>query len=578
MTTTTSSTTSPDRAHDREVDTDVVVVGAGPIGLTLACALAHHGVRYRVFEERTEPNETSRANNLWSRPQELLEGVGVRSALAEKAYPVSRSNVVVKGKALPQDVHELSSPFPEPLYTGQDVIETTLEELSARTGSPVERGRRVLSLSQDADGVELVVGDGRPAEEQDGHGERVRCRYVVGSDGNTGTVRGSIGVEVPVERFEGRATRQVDARLGWRRSNEPDQLWFFPYHHGFAGVLPIWGGYHRVFFLEEEGEVDGQDPTLEEMQGRLREITGDQSATLSDPIWFSHGRFQHGVAPVYARDRVFLAGDAGHRTIPIGGQGMNAGLHDSVGLAWRLAMTLAGDAGEEVLASYSPERQRAHVELDDDQSKGFRQLMYRGRVADAALDVVGDRLPGLATRIFGGGDLQQVEVAYPDSPLTEEHLSARPRKDGGTPLAGGRAPDARVVAEDGEATSVFSCVYGPDGHTWGWCLLGFDGGPGEDGAARERLAAALAEAGALSWVHPRLVVADPAATGEAAGAVPRLFDLDGAAHEGFGLRGTPALVLTRPDGHIAFRAPADRADLLQRYLGRVGAGEAADRG
>jgi 3-(3-hydroxy-phenyl)propionate hydroxylase len=542
-------------------DTEVAVVGAGPIGLTLACALAHHGVRFRLFEKQTEPAKYSKANNLWARPQELLAAIGVREALAEKSYAVTDANVVINGKTLQQQGSDAVSPYAAVRYSGQDVIQTTLAELLERQGHEVERGRTVLSVGQDDDGVTLVVGDDRDPDDQQGQGEQVRARYVVGADGISGLLRDELRLSVETEKFEDRATRMVDARLTWRRPKDPDQMWFFTYHAGFAGVMPVWGGYHRLFLLEDEAVVPDRDPTLEEMQQRLREVTGDVTATLADPIWFSHGTFRHGTAASYGEGRIFLAGDAGHNTLPIGGQGMNAGVHDVVGLAWRLAMTLAGAAGAQVLDSYSSERQRAHAELDAQQARWFRQLMYRNRAEDLLLKGAVATVPDLASRIFGGGDLDQLGVAYPDSVLSSDQLSHL-RTDRRIAPAGHRAPDAPVVDEDGRRVTLFSQIYNPDGHSWGWSLLAFDGG---QASTHPSLVATLAVA-LPEWVRPRLVVADPATPTASTAGVPRLFDLDLHAHAAYGLQGTPALVLVRPDGHIAFRGRADDADVLQRYL------------
>lgn len=550
-------------------DTDVVVVGAGPVGLTLACALAHHGVRFRLLEQRTEPSQYSKANNLWSRPQELLDGIGVRDAVAGSAYAVHDVNVLLDG--LPLDsvpVSRVDSPYQAALYTGQDVLESTLIRTLEQAGHSVERGRTVRTLTQDDSGVEVVVG---PAEDQDGPVERLRCRYLVGADGTNSVTREALGVEIEDELLEGRATRQIDAKLSWRRPTDNDQLWFFTWHEGFAGVMPVWGGYHRLFFIEDEAEVGHRDPTLEEMQERAREITGDPTLTLSDPIWFSHGRFKHGVAPTYREQRVFLAGDAGHHTQPIGGQGMNAGMHDSVGLAWRLAMVLAGEAGPVVLDSYSPERQGAHAALDADQTTGFRRLMYRSRTGDLALKAAGNLVPNLGSKMFGADDLQQLAVAYPDSPLSQEHFSALSLSQRGAPKAGERAPDARVTDVDGRTTSLFEQIYNPDGHSWGWCLLAFDG---RDAGSRPTLTQAVQAVAGAAWVHPRLVLADPQVD-ESAAPAPCLFDLDGKAHAAYGLGSDAALVLVRPDGHIALRTPADGADLLQRYCRQIGEGAEA---
>ena len=542
-------------------DTDVAVVGAGPIGLTLACALAHHGVRFRLFEKQTEPPKYSKANNLWARPQELLAAIGVREALADKSYAVTDANVVIDGKTLQQQGSDALSPYAAVRYSGQDVIQTTLAELLRQQGHEVERGRTVLSVSQDDNGVTLMVGDDRDGKDQHRQGEPVRARYVIGADGISGLLRDELGLTVETEELEDRATRMVDARLTWRRPTDPDQMWFFTYHAGFAGVMPVWGGYHRLFLLEDEAVVPDRNPTLEEMQQRLREVTGDMSATLADPIWFSHGTFRHGTAPSYGEGRMFLAGDAGHNTLPIGGQGMNAGIHDAVGLAWRLAMTLAGAASAQVLDSYSTERQQAHAELDDQQTRGFRQLMYRNRPEDLLLKGAVKAVPDLASRIFGGSDLDQLGVAYPDSPLSSDQLSHL-RTNRRIAPAGHRAPDAHVVDEDGRRVSLFSQIYNPDGHSWGWSLLAFDGGQAR---THSSLVATLA-APLPDWVRPRLLVADPATVTAPIAGVPRLFDLDMHAHAAYGLQDTPALVLVRPDGHIAFRGKADDADVLQRYL------------
>lgn len=275
---------------DSAFDCDVVVVGAGPIGLSTACALRHHGVSCRIIERRAGPRDSSRANNLWSRPQELLATVGLRDGIAERSHAVRTTHVLQDGRPL-DSVHidEVASPYPAALYTGQDIIESTfVDELAAR-GTAVERERVLRRLDQDATGVDLTVSD---ADDEQAAVERIRCRYVVGADGSSGSVADALGLDIPTEAFEDRATRQIDVRLRWRRSTERDRLWFFLYHHGFAGVMPIWGDRHRLFFLEDDAEIPERDPTLEEMQDRARQVIGDETIELSDPVWTSYGRFR----------------------------------------------------------------------------------------------------------------------------------------------------------------------------------------------------------------------------------------------------------------------------------------------
>jgi 2-polyprenyl-6-methoxyphenol hydroxylase-like FAD-dependent oxidoreductase len=451
----------------------------------------------------------------------------------------------------------VASPFPQVLYSGQDVIETTLIRTFAERGGRLARGRKVAGIVQDEEGVTVTLSRG-----DDGPEESLRCRYLVAADGARSTVRPQVDLDFEPERFEGRMNRQVDAKLSWRRSMDPDQLWFFYYERGFCGVLPVWGGYHRLFFLADDAGVPDRDPTLEEMQAVAREVTGDETLSLSDPQWLTHSRFQYGVSPGYARGRVVLAGDAGHLSLPIGGQGMNAGLHDAVEIAWRLAMTLRGAAAPIILDSYDAERGGEHARLSEQQAKGFRRTVYRGAVTDAALGLGAKVVPGIGALLQGTDDLQQLSVRYPRSPLNADHLSGLAHLLQRGPGPGERAPEAEVTHAGG-TTSLFPFLYNPDGRTTGWALLCFDGRSSTSGAS---LRAAVEAVAPWDCVRPRLVLAGPSF---AAGNVPVLSDLDGKAHGAYGLEGQPAVVLVRPDGHIAYRDTADRPDRLASYCRQV---------
>lgn len=547
-------------------DADVIVVGAGPVGLTTACALRHHGVDCLVLEERTETRAYSRANNLWARPQELLAAVGVRDALAAQSYGIRTANFFINGMpTTPIRIDDVASPYPRVLYSGQDVIETTLVETFEARGGRLDRGCKVVDVASDEAGVTVTLRRG-----DNGPEERRRSRYLVAADGAKSTVRPLVGLDFEPERFEKRLNRQVDAKLSWRRSLEPDQLWFFYYERGFCGVLPVWGGYHRLYFLADDAGVPDRDPTLEEIQAVAREVTGDETLTLTDPQWLTHSRFQYGVSPGYARDRVFLAGDAGHLSLPIGGQGMNAGLHDAVEIAWRLAMTLRGEAAPVVLDSYDAERGGEHARLSAQQARGFRWAVYRGAATDTALGLAAKALPNIGSLIQGTDDLQQIAVGYPKSLLNEDHAAGlRDLLPGRGARAGERAPDAEVTHR-GETTTLFPFLYNPDGRTTGWALLCFDGRSPDAGAA---LRAAIRAVAPWACVRPRLVLAGPLF---ADGNAPALSDLDGKAHGAYGLEGEAALVLVRPDGHIAFRGAADRPDRLAAYCLKVfGAGSSS---
>ncbi|MDB5628411.1 MAG: putative pentachlorophenol monooxygenase, FAD-binding, partial [Tardiphaga sp.] len=423
----------------------------------------------------------------------------------------------------------------------------------------------VIAFHQDEHGVTVTVAMvGEDDETIDGPTEQLRCRYLVGADGGDGFVRQQLGLDFQPEGLPDRMNRQVDARLSWRRSTDFDRLWFFYYPNGFCGVLPVWGGYHRLFFLADDAGIPDRDPTLEEMQAIAREVTEDETLTLTDPIWLTHSRFQHGTAAHYAKGRVLLVGDAGHKTLPIGGQGMNAGLHDAVGVAWRLAMVLQGKAQPVVLDSYDAERGTEHRELDERQTRGFHNSVYRGPIKDAAMSVAAKVVPSIGTLIQGTDDLQQLSVAYPKSPLNDDHLGGLTEiLHRRAPRAGERAPNADVIAADGSSTPLFAHLYNPDGWSVGWSLLAFDGRQSD---ALPTLRFAVDAVRGWHWVRPRLVLsaAIPASDDAAA-----LSDLDGEAHAAYDIGANAALILVRPDGHIAFRGPANQPELLRAYCERV---------
>ncbi|WP_131115573.1 FAD-dependent monooxygenase [Lichenihabitans psoromatis] len=539
-------------------DVDVIVIGAGPVGLTTGCALRHHGVACLLLEERTEQRAYSRANNLWARPQELLASVGLRDLIAERAYAIDQINFFMNGiPTTPIQIDDVASPYPQVLYSGQDVIESTLTATFTARGGKLVRGCKVVDISSDETGVTVTTKRG-----DDGSEERRRCRYVVAADGARSTVRPIIGLDFKTEKLKDCMNRQADAKLSWRRSMAPDQLWFFYYKRGFCGVMPVWGGYHRLFFLADDAGVPDRDPTLDEIQAIAREVTGDETLTLTDPQWLTHSRFQYGVSPGYASGRVFLAGDAGHLSLPIGGQGMNAGLHDAVEIAWRLAMTMRGEAASVVLDSYDGERGGEHARLSDQQAKGFRRTVYRGPVMDAALGLAAKAIPGIGSLLQGTDDLQQMSVSYPKSLLNADDLAGLDQLLQRGTKPGERAPDAEVTHR-GETTTLFRFLYNPDGCTTGWALLCFDGRSSD---AQSVLLDAIRAVAPWKNVRPRLVLA-AALFGNKD--IPVLSDLDSKAHAAYGLGGKPVLVLVRPDGHVAFRGPADRPKLLTAYCAHV---------
>lgn len=533
-------------------DCAVLIVGAGPVGLTLANELHRWGVPFRIVDKKPKPERYSKACNLWPRSQEVFAAIGVLDRLLERSAPLHTFSLHGYGKLLGHiRMDRRPSPYGTPAFIGQNEIEQVLSDRLAEVGASVDRETKLVEVADHGDCAEAVL------ERAGGGRETVRARWLVSCEGGASVARKAAGLDFEPERLKNRFIRQIDARLRWSRSQRVGHASFFLKRDGYMGILPLPGGYYRMFVLSDDaGARAERDPTLEEMQSILREVADDPMAELADPVWFSHGRFSHGVAPRFRRSRILLAGDAGHMTLPIYGQGMNTGMQDVFNLGWKLAYVLRHWAPETLLDSYDAERRPVREKLNDEQTRVFHAIAEPSRLRQRIIHRVG------AAALFKGPAQHfarrssQLDVAYKESPLNEDRVRGR----GGVKV-GERAPDAVVVEADGLRTvSLFAAIYGER-----WTLLLFDGGRDDVGHAVTSVAEIIAP-----WpqVALRPVLAAPRAGGSVV--LPgSLLDLDRFAHQAYGLD-RPTLVLVRPDGYIAFRGAAvDRAQLggyVQRHL------------
>ncbi|MFY0542316.1 FAD-dependent monooxygenase [Nannocystis pusilla] len=293
------------------------------------------------------------------------------------------------------------------------------------------------------------------------------------------------------------------------------------------------------------GDGHGPEPTLEMFQKLADELV--PGAVLYDPEWILRFRLHHRMVPRMAVGSVFLAGDAAHIHSPAGGQGMNTGIQDAFNLAWKLAMVARGAARPELLATYDAERlpvARRTLEMTDRLFRGAtsrRTMMLRKLIVGTAL-----RSRALQQRM--ARRMSQTGVSYRESPAV---IDARgwPRR---SPKAGDRAPAAMLRAGDG-TVSLHALVASEAKMT---LLL-------MHGSSRSQALAIAGRELAEKWGRSLVVRDLVLGTGDA----ETLGDPAGAVVRGWRVR-APELVLLRPDGHIAVRAPLARIDVLRAYAAR----------
>jgi 3-(3-hydroxy-phenyl)propionate hydroxylase len=538
--------------------TDVLVIGAGPVGLTLASELKRHGARVRIVDKKAEPNQHPNAAIVHVRTLEILAAMGAVDGFLKEgfAFPGMHFHLFNK-RATFISVAGVDSPYPLPRTLGQQITERLLTEHFARLGGKVERSVEGIGLEQDAKEVRV-----RLRHLAEGNREEIAtARWVVGCEGSSSITREANDIAFPGERYPGKEFLQCDANVRWT----------YPHGYGYQfmtdeHVLLLFAyndtGHYRIICARNDRDSENKTPpTLAEMQELVRKIA-DPAAELYDPVWFNRFRSGHHLAATFRVGRAFLAGDAGHVHVPIGGQGMNYGMHDAFNLGWKLAAVAKGEARPELLDTYLAERHDTDATLIKATDFGFHMVVQPNPVTKMALQYVMPTVLGTdAAQKRIRNMLGEMNVAYPASALSEDQ--------GGSygPVAGDRAPDAQLVRmPDRKTTRLFEVMRGTR-----WTLLLFAGAEPStsDIESLEKISAPLAgHYGTRVAIH-LILCGDPPVPVHANWAADVLMDRERYLHDKYGVETAPCLYLIRPDWHIAFRGGLEHAKRLSAYLERV---------
>jgi len=534
---------------------DVLIVGAGPVGLTLAAGLRHHGLSCRIVDKSPLPSDKSKALVLWPRSLEMLEDMGAVAPFLAAGRPAHGGAIYDGRKRLVHLTFEFDSPFPYALMIPQNDTERLLAEHAAGLGVQVERGVELTALATGVAGARATL------RRADGASEEIEVPWLVGCDGAHSAVRHLLGVE-----FEGEAEPNdwVLADVHVQGDLPPDEVTIFFHEEGVLFLFPIRGERFRIVAdVGLAASLDHPpDPPLAEVQ-RLVDERGPGGLLLRDPVWLAGFRIHERKVGHFRHGRVFLAGDSAHIHSPAGGQGMNTGMQDTYNLAWKLALVQRGQARDALLDSYDLERGAvAEMVLRNAglmtraatlRNPLAQQLRNRAYALLGSLDVVQHRI---------GEAMSELAIHYRDSPLSGEHRgrAAHAWLLGGGVRPGERMPDAELVRSDGSVVRLFQLQAGPP-HTL-FLLAGVEA-PAEQVAPLTQIADAVrARWGEL--VRAFVVLPEE----EAGGARPpegTLRDPAQQLHRRLGA-GSPTLVLVRPDGYVGFRSQPASAEALIDHL------------
>jgi 2-polyprenyl-6-methoxyphenol hydroxylase-like FAD-dependent oxidoreductase len=321
---------------------DVLIVGAGPVGLTLAASLTAAGVTAVLIDKQAEGANTSRACVVHSRTLEVLRDLQVSEHLVSRGLIASKFTVRDRDRVLMTiDFGDLPTDYPYTLMVPQDVTEQVLLDRLRAVGGQVHRPCELASLAQDSDGVTATMATG----------DTIRAAYVAGTDGMHSKVREHAGIGFTGDTYA-QSFVLADVHMDWHLPDTEVMLYYSP--AGLVVVSALPGGRHRIVATVDEAP---ESPDRDFVQA-LVEARGPRQrpARVRDVVWSSRFRVHHRLAEHYRAGRIFLAGDAAHVHSPAGGQGMNTGIQDAACLAARLTAVLREGAADAVLDDYETER------------------------------------------------------------------------------------------------------------------------------------------------------------------------------------------------------------------------------
>jgi 2-polyprenyl-6-methoxyphenol hydroxylase-like FAD-dependent oxidoreductase len=373
-------------------DTDVLIIGAGPTGLTLAASLLAKGTRATIIDRQPEGANTSRAGAINARTLEVLEGLDVARRMVKEGVQAPNFTIRDGRKVLiPIDFSGLPSAYPYTLLLPQNDTERLLLERVVELGGEVLRPKVLATVVQDAERVTATFEDG----------DAIRAAYIVGADGMHSTVRKQAGIGFHGDKYE-QSFVLADVHLTGEKPT--DEVVLFWAAAGLTVVAPLPNGAFRVVApVDDAPEV----PSPEFVQQILDDRGyGVGRMTVTDVLWGSRFRIHHRVADTYRSGRILLAGDAAHVHSPAGGQGMNLGIQDAVAVAEALTLVLGG-APDTVLDDYAAARRpiaRQVITLTDRLTRMATLPRALRPIRNTAMGVAG-RIPAvrraLAWRLSG---------------------------------------------------------------------------------------------------------------------------------------------------------------------------------
>lgn len=433
------------------MDTDVLIVGAGPTGLMLANQLVRRGVRVQIIDRHSGPAQQSRAMAVQARTMEIYSKLGIADQALALGQTGTGANLWSNGHWTARvplgDIGQDQSPFPYVLILGQDANEGIMGRHLHELGIDVQWNTELLKFAQQADSVTATI------KTADGMTKLVSAAYMAGCDGARSAVREQSGITFPGAPYEHVFFVADTVATGPMR---PGELNVYLWRDGFHLLFPMRGQDHwRIVGMLPRPLRDRENLSFDEVIPAIRSEAG-AALDFKSCSWFSTYRIHHRCAEKFRDRRCFLLGDAAHIHSPAGGQGMNTGLQDAYNLGWKLALVVQGRANPALLNSYEQERQPVAQRLLATTDRLFMLLVSNGWWAKMFRTNIVPRMIGFAmtiqrVRTLAFRTISQIGIRYRHSPLS----TTLPGLPAGAPCGGDRFPWLKLGLDGGAAADLY---------------------------------------------------------------------------------------------------------------------------
>ncbi len=521
--------------------TPLLIVGAGPTGLTLGCELLRHGVPCRLIERDVEASPFSKALAVHARTLELFEHLGIADRVVALGQPLSAFNVFDRKKhTVRMTFGELDSRYPYVLSLPQSDTERVLAEDFEARGGVIEREVSLEGLTQGVDGVTASL------RHADGHTEEYTCPWLAGCDGSHSSVRHALGLP-----FEGAKYPEyyVLADVEFETTLDTTEFYIFSDGDKLAGFHTFSPVGARIFADIELPPSEREKPqvTLEQLQANI-DSRGPGNIRLTKLNWLSTFFCHMRQTQTYRAGRVFLAGDSAHVHSPAGGQGMNMGIQDAFNLAWKLALVERGLSPDSLLDSYTPERH--------DLGKSILRMTDFFQRINTMHNPLLQEIRGSLGPVLSRNEIIRHRYRRAVAGLSQHYrkspaVAASPGRHGG-PHAGERAPDGILFDPVRQASvRLFELLREPTHH-----LVLFAATSGD--APEFHAVTSLVREKYSGMINEILVSPGGAGT-------THFVDADLALHRLYHAQ-RPAFFLIRPDGYIGYAGTPVQMEHFARYL------------